>query len=60
MEILLDSETIAKLSTNGVLAGLAVKLADGTEATTAALAGLVRCQTVRMLDGLKELAVAAP
>ena len=60
MEILLDSETIAQLSVNGVLAYVAVKLADGTEATTAALAGLVRCQTVRMLDGLKELAVAVP
>jgi len=60
MEIILDSEIIDKLSANGVMAYIAVKRADGTEATTAALAGLVRCRTGVMLDGIKELSVAVP
>jgi hypothetical protein len=58
MEI--DTTIIEKLSCNGVLAYIAVKLAEGTEATTAALAGLVRCKTGNMLDGLKDLSVAVP
>ena len=60
MEIILDSSIIEQLSSNGVLAYIAVKMADGTEATTAALAGLVRSKTGNMLDGLKDLAVAVP
>jgi len=60
MEIILDTAIIEQLSSNGVLAYLAVKIADGTQATTAALASLVRCKTGNMLDGIKELAVAAP
>jgi hypothetical protein len=60
MEVTIESSVIEKLSANGVLAYVAVSLAVGTEATTAALAGLVRCRTANMLDGLKELAVAAP
>lgn len=58
MEI--DTSIIEKLSSNGVLAYIAVKMAEGTEATTAALAGLVRCKTGNMLDGLKDVSVAAP
>ena len=60
MEIILDSEIIDKLSANGVIAYLAVKMADGSVATTAALAGLVRCTTFSMLAGLKDLAVTVP
>ena len=60
MEITLDSAIIEQLSSNGVLAYIAVKMAEGTEATTAALAGLVRSKTGNMLDGLKDLAVAVP
>jgi hypothetical protein len=60
MEISIDISVIEKLSSNGVLAYVAVKMADGTEATTAALAGLVRCKTGNMLDGLKDLSVAVP
>lgn len=60
MEFTIDTSTIEKLSANGVLAYVAAKMADGTEATTAALAGLVRCRTGVMLDGIKELAVAVP
>lgn len=60
MEIILDATIIEKLSSNGVLSYVAVKLADGTKATTAALAGLVRCKTGNMLDGLKEVSVIAP
>ena len=60
MEVPIDTEVIEKLSANGVLAYVAVKIAEGTEATTAALAGLVRCKTSNMLDGLKDVAVAFP
>ena len=60
MEIKIDTSIIEKLSSNGVLAYIAVKMAEGTEATTAALAGLVRCKTGNMLDGLKDVAVAVP
>jgi hypothetical protein len=60
MEVSIDSSIIENLSSNGVLAYVAVKLAEGREATTPALAGLVRCKTGNMLDGIKELAVAVP
>ncbi len=60
MEITLDTTIIEKLSSKGVLAYIAVVMADGTEASTASLAGLVRCQTAVMLEGLKELCVQAP
>jgi hypothetical protein len=60
MEVSINTEIIERLSSNGVLAYVAVKIAEGSEATTAALAGLVRCKTGNMLDGLKDAAVAAP
>ena len=60
MELTIDTSIIEQLSSNGVLAYIAVKIADGTEATTAALAGLVRCKTGNMLDGIKEVSVAVP
>ena len=56
----LKQEILEKLSSKGILAYVAVSLAGNAEATTASLAGLVRAQTTVMLDGLKELAVAAP
>ena len=60
MEIILDTAIIEQLSSNGIVAYVAVKMADGTEATTAALAGLVRCRTGVMLEGVKEVSVADP
>ena len=60
MEVTIDTSIVEGLSSSGVLAYVAAKIADGTEATTAALAGLVRCRTGVMLEGIKELAVAAP
>ena len=60
MGITLQKEIIEKLSSKGVLAYVAVSLADGTEASTAVLAGLVRCQTAVMLEGIKELVIEAP
>lgn len=60
MEINLNSEIISQLSSKGVLAYVAVSLAVGTEATTAALAGLVKVQTAAMLEGLKEVSTVAP
>lgn len=60
MQIALEQEIIEKLSSKGVLAYVAVTLAVGAEVTTAVLAGFVRCQTAVMLEGLKEVAVAAP
>jgi len=60
MELTIDTSIIEQLSSNGVLAYIAVKIADGTEATTAALAGLVRCKTGNMLDGIKEVSVSVP
>jgi hypothetical protein len=60
MQITLETETVEKLSSKGVLAYIAVVMADGTEVSTASLAGLVRCQSAVMLEGLKELSVAAP
>lgn len=58
--IQLENELIDKLSNAGIIAYLAVSLADGSEATTAVLAGLVKARTNVMLDGLKELSVEAP
>ena len=60
MEVTIDTSIIENLSSNGILAYVAVKMAEGKEATTAALAGLVRCKTGNMLDGLKDVAVAVP
>ena len=60
MEVTIDTSIIESLSSNGVLAYVAVKIAEGSEATTAALAGLVRCKTGNMRDGMKELTVAVP
>jgi hypothetical protein len=60
VEITIDTSIIEGLSANGILAYIAAKMAEGSEATTAALAGLVRCKTGNMLDGLKDLAVAVP
>jgi hypothetical protein len=60
LELTIDTEIIEKLSSNGVLAYVAVKIAEGTEATTAVLAGLVRCKTGNMLDGIKDFSVVAP
>jgi hypothetical protein len=58
--ICLRKEILDKLSSRGVLAYVAVSMAGDVEATTAALAGLVRCQTGVMLEGLKEFAIEAP
>lgn len=60
MGITLQTEIIERLSSKGVLAYVAVTLAEGSEATTAVLAALVRCQTAVMLEGLKELVLEAP
>jgi hypothetical protein len=60
MPLTLEPEIIERLSPKGIWAYVAVSLAVGSEATTAALAGLVRCQTAAMLEGLKELSVAVP
>lgn len=60
MEIILNSDLIEQLSSKGVLAYLAVSLAGATEATTAALAGLVKAQTGVISAGLKELTATAP
>ena len=60
MGITLKTEIVELLSSRGVLAYVAVLQADGTESTTAALAGLVKAQTTVMLDGLKELLTVAP
>lgn len=56
----LDDAILRRLTSRGILAYVAVALAGNAEATTAALAGLVRCQTGIMLEGLKELTVEAP
>ena len=60
MKIALDSEIIDKLSARGITAYVAVSIAWNSEATTAYLAGLVKAQTGSMLEGLKELSMAAP
>jgi hypothetical protein len=60
VDIHLEVAVIDMLSSKGVLAYVAVQMADGTEVTTAVLAGLVRVQTAAMLEGLKELSVTAP
>ena len=59
-EVCLKRHILDKLSHHGIMAYLAVSMAGDVEATTAALAGLVRVQTGVMLSGLKELAVEAP
>ena len=53
-------EIIEKLSSKGILAYVAVSMADGTKATTAALAALVRAPTATMLEGLKDLSTFFP
>lgn len=60
MQITLEKSIVEQLSARGILAYVAVKMADGAVASTAALAQLVRCQTSAMLEGLKELSVVAP
>lgn len=60
MQISLDKSVVDQLSSRGVLAYVAVKLAEGAEASTAALAGSVRAQTSVMLEGLKELSSVVP
>lgn len=56
----LQDGLLRHLSSRGILAYVAVTLAGNAEATTAALAGLVRVTSGQMLEGLKELAVEAP
>lgn len=58
--ICLNPEILAKLSSKGILAYVAVSMAGDSELTTATLAALVRAQTAVMLEGLKELAAEAP
>lgn len=58
--ICLNPEILAKLSSKGILAYVAVSMAGDSELTTATLAALVRAQTAAMLEGLKELAAEAP
>lgn len=60
MEIVLDSEKIDSLSSNGVLAYVAVTMGVGSEVTTAALAMMVKARSTAMLDGLKELSTIIP
>lgn len=60
MELTINTEIIDKLSSKGVLAYVAALMANGAEASTASLAGLVRCQTAVMLEGLKEVSVEVP
>jgi hypothetical protein len=60
MQISIDTELVEKLSSKAVLAYVAVSMSDGTEVSTAVLAARVGCQTAAMLEGLKELSVAAP
>jgi hypothetical protein len=60
LEIRLEKSIIDHLSSRGVLAYVAVKMADGAKATTAVLASLVHAQTGVMREGLTELSLAAP
>ena len=60
MDIHLEVAILDRLSSRAILAYVAVKMADGSEASTAILAGLVRAQTSVMREGLNELSVAAP
>ena len=55
MIVEIDSNEIEKMTHRGVLAYVAVRLADGSEASTSALASIVRCGTPAMLEGLKEI-----
>lgn len=58
MEI--NKELVRRLSVRGILAYVAVAMAGDGEATTAALAGVIRAQPTVIREGLKELAVEAP
>jgi hypothetical protein len=55
MKISLEKDVIDTLSLKGIIAYVAVMLAEGTTASTAALAGLVKCRTEIMKEGLEEL-----
>jgi hypothetical protein len=56
----LRDDLVGKLSSRGILAYVAVAAAGDAECSTATLAGLVRCQTAVMREGLQELAAEAP
>lgn len=58
--ICVNPEIISKLSSKGVLAYVAVRMAGDAVATTAALAGLVHASTSILLEGLKELEMTSP
>lgn len=58
MDITLDRSVIERLSHRGILAYLAVVMADGTMCTTAILAGMVKARTESMREGLEELSRA--
>lgn len=58
--ICLNPELIEKLSSKGVLAYVAVRLAGDAVLTTAALASLVHAAAGAMLEGLKELEMQHP
>lgn len=60
MEIKLEKSIIDGLSSRGVLAYVAVKMAEGAKATTAVLAQSVGAQSGSMKEGLDELSLAAP
>lgn len=60
MEINLESDVIEKLSFKGILAYVAVRLADGTEATTAKLASSVKTRSTVIAEGIHELEVSFP
>lgn len=55
MDITLERAVIELLSHRGILAYLAVTMADGTTVTTAILAGLVKARTESMKEGVEEL-----
>lgn len=59
-EITLENSIIDGLSSKGVLAYVAIRRCDGKICTTAVLAESVRSQSGAMLEGLKELELAAP
>jgi hypothetical protein len=60
VEIQLDVMVLRRLSCAGVLAYVAVKMAEGSEATSGVLAGLVKSRSGVMSEGLKELSVEMP
>lgn len=59
-EIKLEKSIIDGLTSRGVLAYVAVKMAEGSRATTAVLAELVGAQSSVMKEGLEQLSLAAP